>query len=242
MSAYSDAILAHGSLVSYWRLGESAGPNAADSKGVNTGTYVGSPTFSVAGPPGAGGSAVTFNGSTQYITVPDHASLDLGNTATMELWLKRAVTGTRQVFFTKGNAAYDISIETNNRANLNSANTAGIMAATVAGAITDTTTWHHILIAKNGATSGLIAIDGVDRSGPFTESAWVNTASALLLGAQDPTPNQSVNGTMAELALYSTALTITDALAHYNLGKTDASTKPALPGMFSPLLVAKGWF
>lgn len=245
MSAYSDAIQAHSSLVSYWRFNETAGPTVADSKGSNAGTAVGSPTFNVSGPIGTGGAAIAFDGSTQYVRVTHNATLNVGNTATMEFWIKRAVVGTRQCLMTKGTQAYDSSIETSNRVNLNSSQTAGIMAATTASAITDTTTWHHVLLAKNGATGALIAIDGVDRSFIFTESAWTNNTSDVLIGTQDLGPSQTFNGAMAEVALYSTALTLTDAQNHYNLGSTspaDNTTRPGMPGEYDPHLVPMAWF
>src|SRR6185295_442818 len=81
--------------VSYWRLGEASGSTAADERGANGGTYVGSPTLGAAGAlAGDPNTAVVVNGSSQYVNVPDAATLSPEAGATgklsLEAWVKVA--------------------------------------------------------------------------------------------------------------------------------------------------------
>lgn len=93
---YSDVILAKGP-VGYWRLGEAAGPTAADASGNGSdGVYFGSPTF---GQPGAiandPDTAIACNGpdSRDYVEVPDPDSAAFsqptsGAGLTVEVWMR----------------------------------------------------------------------------------------------------------------------------------------------------------
>jgi hypothetical protein len=85
---YSDAVIADNP-VSYWRLDESSGTTAADSKGSNAGTYTNGPTLGQAGalPDTINNRAASFDGVNDYVTVPYAAAL---NTAqfTLEFWSK----------------------------------------------------------------------------------------------------------------------------------------------------------
>ena len=74
---WASAVLADNP-VSYWRLDESSGTNAADSKGSNTGTYTNGPTLNQPGAlAGDADTAVSFDGSDDYVTVPNSARLNI---------------------------------------------------------------------------------------------------------------------------------------------------------------------
>ena len=89
-SAYSSAITATPGLVSYWRLGESSGTNACDSYGPNAGTYQGGFTLGATGAiAGDPDTAVRLDGSSGYVNVPHSSSLDVGDSFTIEAWVKR---------------------------------------------------------------------------------------------------------------------------------------------------------
>jgi YD repeat-containing protein len=87
LSNYGDAVLDTSGLVSYWRMGETAGPTLADSKGTSPATAVGGPAFAQ-----PGGVASDPNTAVGFDGIDDaaHASLDLSGTSvlTVEFWLK----------------------------------------------------------------------------------------------------------------------------------------------------------
>lgn len=75
-------------LVGYWKLDGATGTSTADTSNMgNTGTTVNSPTWVS----GQVYNAVSLNGSNQYVTIPDAASLRLTGPFTISIWVKFAV-------------------------------------------------------------------------------------------------------------------------------------------------------
>lgn len=91
--------------VGFWRLGEASGATATDSMSANNGTYVNTPTYGVAGVDDAGNTAITFNGTDEYMSVGNPAALQL-STGTLEAWVKTktANTATYKAIAAKPNA------------------------------------------------------------------------------------------------------------------------------------------
>ena len=85
-STYASNVLAD-SPASYWRLGERSGTVAADSAGSNPGTIKSGVTL---GQPGAitadTDTAMGFNGSTGYVSVPNSSSLNFSGDFSLEAW------------------------------------------------------------------------------------------------------------------------------------------------------------
>ncbi|MDQ2939059.1 MAG: LamG domain-containing protein, partial [Actinomycetota bacterium] len=213
--AYRDAVLDR-SPVSYWRLGESSGTTATDETGVNNGTYQNSPTLNQPGAiAGNQNTAVTFDGSTGYVNVPDSASLDLGDQLTIEAWVKRAANGANHRIVSKGTGAYALRLGSNNKLELLKEWSSVIVGSTTT--ITDTN-WHHVAATKNGATAKLY-IDGVDVTGTVTNATLVNTADNLAIGREQPSGTEDFNGTVDEVALYNSALSATQVKLHYDAGR-----------------------
>lgn len=102
-TAYRDAVLGESSLASYWRLGETSGTTAADSKGTSAGSYVNGVTLAapgaVAGDPD---TAATFNGTNQRVSLP---ALPTTTDFTIEGWttLTNASSTNNTMYGTNGN-------------------------------------------------------------------------------------------------------------------------------------------
>ncbi|HKH64344.1 MAG TPA: N,N-dimethylformamidase beta subunit family domain-containing protein, partial [Solirubrobacterales bacterium] len=85
--SYSARVLATAGLINYWRLGESSGSTAADSKGTAPATLTGAPSLGVEGAvAGDSDTATSFNGTTSAA----QAALNLSatNKLTLEFWMK----------------------------------------------------------------------------------------------------------------------------------------------------------
>src|SRR5689334_22524357 len=93
-TGYPGAVMGTSGLAAYWRLGETSGTIACDATGVNSGSYQGGYTL---GSPGAiagdSNAAVTLDGNTGQVSVPDSSSLDTGDSFSIEAWVKRAAPG-----------------------------------------------------------------------------------------------------------------------------------------------------
>lgn len=199
----------------YWRLGEAAGGFADSSANANTGAANGGMTRAVAGDIlGDVDPAVTLNGTTGFISVVDHATLDLGDGPfTLEARIKKAADGTFMSIIAKGVGAYQLRMADDNTLQLLRENIGVILSSTIT--ITGTG-WHHVVATKNGATS-VLYIDGVDVSGAITDSTMVNTGDSLHIGRRVAAADEYFNGTIDEAVVYPSVLTASQVLARYNI-------------------------
>ena len=187
----------------YWRLGEASG-SAVDSSGRgNQASPTGTMTRNVAGAV-TGDGAVTFGGG--YLSAPDAASLDLGDTFTLEAWVKPNGFG---AIVSKGTSGYYLRLLSNNTLNLLKSNIAEIATSTVAVP----SGWHHVVATKSGATVKLY-LDGVDVTGTVTNATVANTADSIYIGCQMPS-SECGNASIDEVAVYPTALSSVRVAAHY---------------------------
>jgi hypothetical protein len=213
VSVYSDLILAHASLVVYYRFGEASG-TTADDIGPNNldATLAGSGlTYSVAGAIANDvNTAITSNGTGNVLSRTDNNALDLADTLSLEIWHKRSATGATQTIISKQTNAYGLQFTTGNTVRLVKVGVATVAESSTT--ITDTTTFHHIVVTKSGAARK-IYIDGVDVTASLPgDSTLADNASSLLIG-------QSVAGTYDEAAIYNAVLTPTEVLNHYRVGR-----------------------
>jgi concanavalin A-like lectin/glucanase superfamily protein len=216
MSAYSDHILSHGSqLVGYYRHGEASGTTMVDSSLTgNNGTYT-TVTLGVTGHvANDSDTAVTFPGTSDAATIPDHNNLDFGDVFSIEFSLARITTGSAsvQVVLNKTSGGPRLVWDTSDRLRMFLDGTAGFVWGTPA--ITDTAK-HHYIFTKNGSTRKIYK-DGVDVALLGTNVTFTNNAAAYRYGYLSAGV-QRLNATMDELSFYNVELTPTDALYHFDL-------------------------
>jgi hypothetical protein len=146
------------------------------------------------------------------VSVPDSASLDLGDVLSIEAWIKRSATSQDDAILDKGGNGYKLYLRaTDNKLVLRKNGVGDIVAST--SAITDTTSWHHVVATKNGATSKLY-IDGIDVTGTVTNQTIANNANNLTIG-DNGSASQYFNGLIDEVDLYGTVLTADQVREHY---------------------------
>jgi hypothetical protein len=83
-------------------LSETSGMYYDSTKYGNNGTLVDSDSDSVRGAAGAVDGAIDFNGDSDYITIPDHSSLDITGDITLEIWTYPNVFSIEPDILTKG--------------------------------------------------------------------------------------------------------------------------------------------
>jgi hypothetical protein len=216
--SYLSEVLADSPLA-YYRLGDASGTTAVAEVGSNM-NYTNTPTLGVAGALSASGdtdTAVTFT-RTSSERVDGISSLTVGDVFTVEAWIKRASTGVAMGIVFNGGNSFEMQITSANRVKLDRAATAPIVETTTT--ITDTTTWHHVVITKNGATVKQY-IDGADVTGTVSNSTMGSSAEAFTIAHGN---NGYFDGSVDEVAVYTTALSAARVLVHYQAGSSAGQT------------------
>jgi acid phosphatase type 7 len=236
-STYAKTITGTPGLVSYWRLGEGSGTTACDSWGANAGSYQGGFALgSVGALAGDPDTAATFNGSNGTVSVPHSSSLDVGDSFTVEAWVKRSSFGAPayQAVASQGANAWLLAFNSSNRLVLRQATVGDLVSSTKT--VTDTG-WHHVAVTKSGATVRLY-IDGADVTGSVTNRTMANNTLPLSIGQSSGTSYW--NGTLDEVALYNAALSASTIAAHQNAGAVTPSPTPSPTPGPDPVIAAAG--
>jgi hypothetical protein len=220
---YATTILNDGT-ISYWRLGETSGTTAADSStGGNPGTITGGVTLGV---PGAltsdSNTAMSFNGSSGYISVPDKSNLDMTGDFTLEAWAKPTVVndGIDHAIIAKGgtcgNSCFQYRLYQSRyntwRGILYNGSTSNVIdspGAPTAGV------WTYLALTRSGSTVTLYVNGTAVKT--MTLSPALNTSTGILaLGRQGSGSADYFNGSIDEAAVYNKALSATQVLNHFN--------------------------
>jgi hypothetical protein len=163
----------------YLRFGEAVGDTAYDRWGGHPGTISGCTLAQTGLMSEDPGTCFRFtSASSNYVSVPDHAHLDLGDTFWFACVFKRASTGA-QTLADKGTTSWQVGLNASGYPILAKTGTATIVTGTTA--VTDTTT-AHLLVVRKVTTSSTIFLDGVDITGAVTNQTIVDNATALNIG------------------------------------------------------------
>lgn len=219
---YSEEVLADSPVV-WLRMSEVSG-NPQDSSGNANHVSSASGTTPTYGAQGAllgepHNKAIAFNNS-GYFQVPDNATLDLGDTWTIECWLYLTTIGVDQAICDKGTNSFKLYITALNTVTLEKSGVADSMRAS---GFSTANVWRHLVVKKAGAT-GQIYFDGSGRD-PTVSQTIENTAVDLFVGAQADA-GIPFRGVIDEFALYSTALSDARVQAHYQAGLDAGMAQP----------------
>ncbi|MBI3252361.1 MAG: hypothetical protein HYZ52_03450, partial [Candidatus Omnitrophica bacterium] len=186
-------------LVSYWKLDEGTSTAANDSKSTNNGTLTNGPLFKAASK--AGTYSVKFDGTDDYITVPDAAALDpSANILSLSAWIK-TITASRAIVSkgTSGTDGYELSLDANGK----------VVFKKSAVSLTSTTAvhdgfWHHVagVAGKGGMT---VYVDGLKDASNTDATNFASQTAALTIG-QSTTASSNFKGLIDDVAVFSTAL------------------------------------
>lgn len=221
-STYSATILAESSLVSYWKLGEANSTTATDSKGSNNGTYTGnalSLSEQPVGGSGVGGACLGINlatNNTSYVNIP---AFSLASPITIELWFRvnQSFSTQNSYLVVKNPALAQWGISYNSGV-ISLFGGSGTTITSPANTQLYDGTWHYVMATISG-TTGTIFLDGDQvATGSVTAIANGTTNSTNDINIGRSAGGAYFNGYIDEVALYNTALTLSDAQAHYAAG------------------------
>jgi Concanavalin A-like lectin/glucanases superfamily len=192
---------------------EASGATAVDALGHRNGTIVGGATRTGSG---RFGQALTLDGASGMVTVPDDSTLRLSSGMTLEAWVRpSALTSASSILTKDQTGGFSYSLLANTAANVPSANVFTTSALAAAGpASLALGTWTHVAETWDGANVKLF-IDGAEvASQPTTGSLAVN-AGQLKIGGSSAA-GQFFNGLVDEVRVFSRARTASEIGADMN--------------------------
>jgi hypothetical protein len=233
---YPSTVMADGP-VAYWRFSDAPlmapSPLVATNLGsvgtATDGTIAGSFTRGVAAAM-AGSTATLFTGG--YITAPYDAGLNPAGAFTIEAWLKPSAT------FAAGSGTVTCALASMHVASPRTGwliyqSESGWDFRMYNGVDTSTTldivgggqpiagTWYHLVVSYNG-TSATMYVNGVSAVSGSPAAFVQNSDSVFAIGARSDTA-YAWAGTQDDVAFYPSALSASDAAAHYAAATTNAA-------------------
>ena len=182
--AHAAPTSAQNGLVAAYGFNEGVGSTTADASGnANTGTLNGAAWHAA----GRYGGALSFDGTNDWVTVPDKAVLDLTNAMTLEAWVYASSIGAwRTVLLkeTSSGLSYGLySSDTNSRPSGWIRRTSDV-DATGPSALT-TNTWVHLAAMYNGSTL-ILYVNGTQVATRAITGAIVTSSQPLRIGGTAP--------------------------------------------------------
>jgi hypothetical protein len=165
------------------------------------------------------GNAVSFDGVDDYLSAPDNTSLDLGNTGTIEAWVKINALNRWHSVMAKGNANsnpahnYALEVTSGNRwmCILGNGASSVILQSTVSAAAGQFT---HVACVWNG-TAVQLYINGVLNASAAQSLIPAANTSPLYIG-QFGGNTDRLNGVIDEVRMYDKALTPSEIQSDMN--------------------------
>ncbi|HLY26038.1 MAG TPA: LamG-like jellyroll fold domain-containing protein, partial [Aggregatilineales bacterium] len=238
VSTYAQTILADGP-ISYWRLGEKSGTTALDSADTNNGTTTGGVTPGV---PGAiandPDTAMTFDGTTGYISILDKANLDIRGDLTIEGWANPALlNGLPETIANKGYYQYRLGL--NNNHWRGSVFFKGVASNVISPSAATISQWTYIAMTRLG-TSLTLYVNGTAVASATISNGQIDTSTVIFaIGRKSSSAADFFNGSLDEVAVYNKALSPARIMAHYQAGLPATATAtptqtPTLAPTFQP--------
>lgn len=222
ISGYA-ANVAYDSPVAFWRLDEPTAPRAYDQSGTGTvATYVGGVVLARTGAfVDDSDSAVSFDGSSAYVSQPDNPALFTSGLLTAEAWFKASAFGSGASIVnrrTAGNIG-GFTLEANASGQIQFFVYVGsTWYSTITPTGLSAGVWHHVAGTYDGANIK-VYVDGQLNAQTAVSGAANNPSSALFLIGKNAAGGPYFNGLIDEPAVYATALSATRIAAHYSAGR-----------------------
>ena len=154
-----------------------------DASGISTVTKAGNATASNTQRKFTTSSAMYFDGTGDYLTVPDDKTFHPSGNFTAECWIYPTASPSQPFIFGQWSNPYSWAIQLSNDSNRNARMIFhdGGFQDTVTGTAVALNTWTHLALVKNGSTA-TIYVNGVS-AGTDTVGSLTNSTAALTLGA-----------------------------------------------------------
>ncbi len=216
----------------YYPLDTGTGDRAYDmSANSNDGALTGNPSWIT----GQVGDALSFNGSSQYVTIPDNSSLDQTGDLTIEAWVNLAnYTNTNEIVAkTVGSGSTNTTYDLRTQAGTGDLQFLGYDSAlrTVTSTVpVGTGGWHQVAVTKTGGTATLY-IDGLVEGQGSVGTTTTNTSNLKLGARDDLNASNFLNGDIDEVRIYDRALSAAEISGDYAAGVAGLEFAQTMPNV-----------
>lgn len=212
-------------LVAAYSFDEGSGTTVTDTSGNdNTGSFLGGPLWAT----GHTGNALTLDGVSAMIAVPNASLLGLTTAFTMEGWAF-PTSGTHTLLMAKENFQYDLFT-----------NQCGFSGATFGGVFyTPLTlnTWSHLACTYDGTTL-TVYVNGVQVASRAQTGSVPTSTGVLHLGGTTSSSGKNFIGTLDDFRLYNRALSQAEIQTDMNTPVGGGSPPSPPPDTTPPTLSA----
>ena len=219
-------------LVAAYGFDEGTGTTTADMSGGGRNGTLTSTTWTTAG---KNGNALSFNGTTSWVTVADANALDLTTAVTLEAWVNpTTLTGWRTVIIKESPSALAYSLYANDNSPWPAAtiNTGGIDRSVPGTAQIPLNTWTHLAMTYDGAALRLY-VNGVQAGVLNMTGSMITTTSPLRIGGNAPW-GERFAGIIDDVRVYNRALTATEISQDMNRPVTGGDAIPPTVSSVTP--------
>ncbi len=212
-------------LVAAYGFDAGSGTAAADQSGNGNNGSLSGATWAGADR-GKFGNALSFTGSSSFVTIPDSSSLDLTTGMTLEAWVRPTTLASWNTVIFKerpGDYAYALYANTGTSrpsANMNNGGDRDIRGT----AQVATGAWTHLAATYDGSVL-VLYVNGTQAATLLTSGSIVTSTSALKIGG-NAIWGEYFAGLIDEVRVYNRALAATEIQADMNRPITDPDTTP----------------
>ena len=191
-------------LVAAYAFDEGSGTTVADASGNGNNGTVANATWAAAG---KNGKALSFNGSSSRVTIPDAASLHLTSAMTLEAWVNPATVNAnwRDVVYKGDDNYYLMATSSNSGRPAAGAIIGGSYGEAYGTANLATGTWTHLAFTYDGSAERLY-VNGTQVASTAKTGSIKTSTNPLTIGS-DAIYGQYFSGLIDDVRVYSTALT-----------------------------------
>jgi len=203
-------------LKGFWRFDENTGTSARDSSTTaNHGTIVNATYVN-----GQYGKALSFNGTTAYVSIPDNAAIKPTTALSIAFWVYNPGAAFSQIIHRQDFGAkkgYSVSIDATNQISFNLGD--GTAFTTAYGGVNSVpiNTWTHFVCTWSGSGVATIYKNGALLSVSSTFTGPISYAAGdLHIGKNSLYAGEYFTGYIDEVRIYNTGLTAGQALTMHN--------------------------
>lgn len=224
--SYADEVMVDGP-VGYWRLGEAEGATQAlDSSGnLRHGTHTGGVILGASGAPSSEvDTAARFDGTDDYVSIPDDSAFDFAGTAsfTLEAWVQPdAIAAAFRTIIDKesstgGRNGWSFGLHSTSGLYVTRMLNGTLQSASALSSWLTAGQWNHVA-ASYGSATLRVYVNGVERATGASAQSLSNNTQVVAIGRSTVFGLYWL-GALDDVAVYGDALSAARILAHYEAG------------------------